>query len=134
MAGYRITPDPDSRPGSDEDEPAPTPAPSLRPGPSRMPNKRRKSTYRAPSGAPLVRSRGPSSPVPPEPQPREQQPDPQPEEGPKWVDKPFVSIARRFWQARNQYESMEKALEQIGSELGVSPEEIIPTIRTLPKA
>ena len=29
---------------------------------------------------------------------------------------------------------MEKALEHIGSELGVSPEEIIPTIRTLPKA
>ena len=29
---------------------------------------------------------------------------------------------------------MEKALEQIGSELGVSLEEIIPTIRTLPKA
>ena len=29
---------------------------------------------------------------------------------------------------------MEKALEQIGSELGLSPEEIIPTIRTLPKA
>ena len=29
---------------------------------------------------------------------------------------------------------MEKALEQIGSELGVSPKEIIPTIRTLPKA
>ena len=29
---------------------------------------------------------------------------------------------------------MEQALEQIGSELRVSPEEIIPTIRTLPKA
>ena len=29
---------------------------------------------------------------------------------------------------------MEKALEQIGSELGVSPEEIIPTIQSLPKA
>ena len=29
---------------------------------------------------------------------------------------------------------MEQALDQIGSELGVSPEEIIPTIRTLPKA
>ena len=67
MAGYRITPDPDSQPGSDEDEPTPAPAPSPRPGPSRTPNKRRKSTYRAPSGSPPVRSRGPSSPVPPEP-------------------------------------------------------------------
>ena len=28
---------------------------------------------------------------------------------------------------------MEKALEQIGSVLGVGPEEIIPTIRSLPK-
>ena len=50
------------------------------------------------------------------------------------MDKPFVSIARGFRQARNQYESMEKALEQIGSELEVSPDEIIPTIRSLPKA
>ena len=50
------------------------------------------------------------------------------------MDKPFASIARGFRQARNQYESMETALEQIGSELGVSPEDIIPTIRTLPKA
>ena len=134
MAGYRITPDPDSRPGIDEDEPTPTPAPSPRPGPSRTPNRRRKSTYRAPSESPPVRSGGPSSPVPPEPQPREQQPDPQPEGGPEWVDKPFVSIARGFRQARNQNESMEKALEQIGSELGVSPDEIIPTIQSLPKA
>ena len=50
------------------------------------------------------------------------------------MDKPFASIAKGFWQARNQYESMEKALEQIGSEQGVSPEVIIPTIRSLPKA
>ena len=50
------------------------------------------------------------------------------------MDKPFVSIAREFRQARNQYESMEQALEQIGSELGISPDQIIPTIRTLPKA
>ena len=134
MAGYRLTPDPDSRPSTDEDEPTPTPAPSPRPGPSRMPNRRRKSTYRAPSGSPPIRSRGPLSPVPPEPQPREQQPDPHPEEGPEWVDKPFVNIARGFRQARNQYESMEQALEQIGSELGISPDQIIPTIRTLPKA
>ena len=134
MAGYRITPDPDLRPGTDEDEPTPTPAPLPRPGPLRTPNWRRKSTYRAPSGSPRVRSGGPSSPVPPKPQPREQQPDTQPESGPEWVDKPFVSIARGFRQARNQYESMEKALEQIGSELGVSLHEIIPTIRSLPKA
>ena len=50
------------------------------------------------------------------------------------MDKPFVSIARGFRQARNQYKSMEQVLEQIGSELGVSPDQIIPTIRTLPKA
>ena len=134
MAGYRITSDPDSQPGSGEDEPTLAPAPSPRPGPSRTPNKKRKSTYRAPSESPPVRSRGPSSPVPPEPQPREQQPDTRPEEGPEWVDKPFANIARGFWQARDQYESMEQVLDQIGSELGVSPEEIIPTIRTLPKA
>ena len=134
MAGYRITLGPDLRPGIDEDEPTPTPAPLPRLGPSRTPNQRWKSTYKVPSGSPPVRSGGPSSPVPPEPQPREQQPDPQLEGGPEWVDKPFVSIARGFQQARNQYESMEKALEQIGSELGVSPDEIIPTIRSLPKA
>ena len=134
MAGYRITPDPDSQPRSDEDKPAPAPAPSPRPGPSRTLTKRRKSTYKAPSGSPPVRSRGPSSPIPPEPQPREQQPENRPEEGPEWVDKPFASIARGFRQARNQYESMETALEQIGSKLGVSPKDIIPTIRTLPQA
>ena len=49
------------------------------------------------------------------------------------MDKSFASIAKGFRQARDQYESMEQALDQIGSELGVSPE-IIPTIRTLPKA
>ena len=75
MAGYRITPDPDSRPESDKDEPAPAPVPSPRPGPSRTPTKRRKSTYKAPSGSPPIRSRGPSSPVPPAPQRREQQPE-----------------------------------------------------------
>ena len=90
--------------------------------------------YRAPSGSPLVRSRGPSSPVPPEPQPRAQQPDPHREGGQEWVDKPFVSIARSFQQARNQYESMEQALEQIGSELGVSLDQVIPRIRSVSKA
>ena len=134
MAGYRITPDPDLQPGSGEDKPTPAPAPSPRPRPSRTPNKRRKSTYRARSGSPLVRSKGPSSPVPPQPQPREQQPGTRPEEGLEWVDKPFANIARGFRQARDQYESMEQALDQIGSELEVSPKEIIPTIRTLPKA
>ena len=138
MARYRITPDPDLRPGSDEDEPAPAPVPSPRHGPAQTPTKRRKSTYKAFSGSPPVRSRRPSSPVPPAPQRREQQPqnrpETRPEEGPEWVDKPFASIARGFRQARDQYESMETALEQIGSELGVGPEDIIPTIRKLPKA
>ena len=72
MVGYRLTPDSDSRPGTNEDEPTPTPAPSTRPGPLRMPNRRRKSTYKAPSGSPPIRSRVQSSPVPPEPQPRAQ--------------------------------------------------------------
>ena len=134
MAGYRITPDPDLRPGTDEDEPIPTPTPFPRPRPSRTPNRRRKSTYRAPSGSPPVQSRGPSSPVPPEPQPRAQQLDSQPKRVQEWVEKPFVSLARSIRQARVQYESMEQALEQIGSELGVRPYEIIPTIRSLPKA
>ena len=79
MAGYRITPDPDLRPGTGEDEP--TPAPSPRPRSSRTPNQRRKSTYRAPSRSPPVQSGGPSSPVPPETQPRAQQPGSQPEGG-----------------------------------------------------
>ena len=134
MAGYRITPDPDSRPGTDEDEPVPTPAPSPRPEPSRTPNWRKKSMYRAPSGSPPVQSRGLSSPIPPETQPRVQQPGSQPEGGQEWVEKPFIGIARGFRQARAQYESIEKALEQIGSELGVGPEGIIPMIRSLPKA
>ena len=50
------------------------------------------------------------------------------------MEKPFVGIARSFRQARAQYESMEEALEQIGSELGVGSEGIIPTIRSLSKA
>ena len=144
MAGYQITPDPDSRPGTDEDEAAPTSAPLPQAGPSsRTPNRRRKSTYRAPARSPLVRSRGPSSPVPPEPHPRPQQPalrtesrpeGARPEEGQEWVEKPFVGVARSIWQARMQYESIEEALEQIGSELGMRPNGIIPTIRSLPKA
>ena len=134
MAGYRITPDPDSRPRTDEDEPAPTPAPSPRPGPLQTPNRRRKSTYKAPSGSPSVRSRGPSSPAPSEPQSRAQQLGFQSEGGQVWVEKPFVSVVRSLQQARVQYESMEVALEQIDSELGVRPEGIIPTIQSLPKA
>ena len=93
MAGYQITPDPDSRPGTDEDEPAPTPTPSPRPGPSLMPNRRRKSTYKALFGSPPVRSRGPSNPAPPEPQPRAQQPSTQPEGVQEWVEKPFDNVA-----------------------------------------
>ena len=50
------------------------------------------------------------------------------------MEKPFVGIARGFRQAPAQYESMEEALEKIGSELGVGPEGIISTIRSLPKA
>ena len=73
MAGYRISPDSDLRPESDKDKPVPTPAPLPQPGPSRTPNWRRKSTYRPPDESPPVWSRGPSSPVPPEPQPRAQQ-------------------------------------------------------------
>ena len=46
MVGYRITRDPDSRPGMDEDEPVPIPTPSPQLGPLRRPNRRRKSTYR----------------------------------------------------------------------------------------
>ena len=144
MVGYWITRNPDSRPGTDDDDAVPTPAPSSRLGlSSQTPNQRRKSTYRAPAGSPLVRSRGPSSPVPPKPQPRAQQPaprpDPQPqgaqlEEGQEWVEKPFIGMSRSIRQARIQYESMEEALEQIGSELGVRPNGIIPTIRSLPKA
>ena len=50
------------------------------------------------------------------------------------MEKPFVGVARSIRQARVQYKSMEEALEQIGSELGVRPNGIIPTIRSLPKA
>ena len=94
MARYRIIPDPNSRPGMDEDEPAPNPAPSPRLGPSRMPSRRRKSTYRAPSESLPVRSRGPSSLAPPELQPRAQQPSSQPEGAQEWMEKPFADVAR----------------------------------------
>ena len=50
------------------------------------------------------------------------------------MEKSFIGIARSFRQARAQYESMEEALEQIDSELGVGPEGIIQTIWSLPKA
>ena len=109
MAGYQIIPDPDSRPGTYDDKAVPTPAPSPRPEPSsRTPNRRRKLTYRAPAGSPLVRLRGSSSPVPPEPQPRAQQPVPrpdpqpqstQPEEGREWMEKPFIGVMRSIRQA-----------------------------------
>ena len=68
MAGYPITPDPDSRPGSDDEGAAPTPVPPpVQETPAPTPNRRRKTTYRALAESPLVRSRGPLSPVPPEP-------------------------------------------------------------------
>ena len=50
------------------------------------------------------------------------------------MEKPFIDVAKSLRQARVQYESMEEALEQIGSELGMRPDEIFPTIRSLPKA
>ena len=49
------------------------------------------------------------------------------------MGKSSVGVARSIRQAWIQYESME-ALEPIGSELEVRPNEIIPTIRSLPKA
>ena len=68
MAGYQITPDPDSRPGSDDKRVVPTPAASpIQETPAHTPNRRRKTTYRALAGSPPVWSRGPSSPVPLEP-------------------------------------------------------------------
>ena len=42
--------------------------------------------------------------------------------------------SKRFPAGSESIRSMEQALEQIGSELGVSPDQIIPTIRSLPKA
>ena len=50
------------------------------------------------------------------------------------MEKPFVGVARSIRQARIQYESMEEALEQIGSKLEVRPNGIIPTIRSFTKA
>ena len=140
---YRITPDPDSQLGTDEDEADPIPAPSPRSEPSRTPNWRRKSTYRVLAGSPPVWSRGLLSPIPPAPRLRPQRPAPRPEaqpegrqleEEPGWEERPFVEVAKSLRQARRQYESMEEALEQIGSKLGVRPNGIIPTIRSLPKA
>ena len=69
MAGYWITPDPDSRLGSDDEGATPTLVASpVQETPARTPNRRRKTTYRAPAGSPPVLSIGPSSPVPPKPQ------------------------------------------------------------------
>ena len=60
MARYRITPDPDSRPESDNEGAAPTPAASpVQEMLAHTPTRRRKTTYRAPAGSPSVRSRGP---------------------------------------------------------------------------
>ena len=109
MAGYRITPDPDSRPRSKDKGQAPTPVASpVREVPVCTPNRRRKTTYRAPEGSPLVRSRGKGSMAQPEQRPQaqpKQQPPPQPEvrpepaqpeqeEEPEWVYRPFTIVAR----------------------------------------
>ena len=68
MAGYRITLDPDLRPGSDDEGAAPTLAASpVQETPVRTPDWKRKTTYRAPEGSPLVRTNGPLSSVPLEP-------------------------------------------------------------------
>ena len=50
------------------------------------------------------------------------------------MEKPFVGVAKNIRQTRVQYKSMEEALEQIGSELGVRPYRIIPMIQSLSKA
>ena len=50
------------------------------------------------------------------------------------MEKPFIGVSRSIQQARIQYESMEEALEQIGSKLRVRSNGIISTIRSLPKA
>ena len=50
------------------------------------------------------------------------------------MEKPFVAVIRSIRQAKMQYESIKEALEQIGSELGVRSNGIIPKIRSLPKA
>ena len=149
MAGYRITPDPDSRPGSDDEGPAPTPAASpVQEVPMRTPNQRRKTTYRAPEGSPPVRLGGPLSPVPPEqrpqaqseqrpPSPPEVRPEPvQPdeEEEPEWVPKPFAAVVASLRQAKMQYLGMKEALEAINAKLGVEPRQMLEHIKALPKA
>ena len=105
MAGYRITPDPDSRPGSDDEGAVLILVASpVQETPARTPNRRRKTTYWAPAGSPPVRLRGPLSPVPPEPQ-SSAQPDEQvtprpgaqleatqPEEDPEWIARPFAVV------------------------------------------
>ena len=131
MAGYRITPDPDSRPESDDEGVAPILGASpVQETPAHIPNQRRKTTYRAPAGSPPVWSRGPSSPVPPEPQSPAQpdqrptlrpgaQPEAmQPEEDPEWIVRPFAAVIASLWPAQ----------------LGVEPRQIMQQIRSLPKA
>ena len=112
------------------------------------PNWRRKTTYRAPEGSPPVGSGGEGSLAQPEQRPQaqsEQQPPPQPEvrlepvqpeqeEEPKWVYRPFTAVARSLQHARSQYLGMEQALEEISSELGVEPRQVVEHIKALPKA
>ena len=73
LAGYRITPNPDSRPESKDEGQANSPVASpVREEPLPIPNRRRKQTYRVPKGSPPVRSRGEGS----RPQPKHRpQPD-----------------------------------------------------------
>ena len=147
MAEYRITLDPDSRPRSDDEGAAPTLAASpIQVTPACTPNRRRKTTYWVPAGSPPIRSRGPSSPVPLEPQSPaqlDQRPTPRPgaqteatqlEEDSEWVARPFAAVIASLRQPKRQYLGMEEALEEIGTELGVEPRQIMQHIRALPKA
>ena len=136
MAGYRITPDPDSRPGSNDEGQAPNPTASpVREEPVHMPNRRRKTTYCALEGSPPVRSGGPTSPAqqnqrpqaqleqrpPLQPEVRSEPAQPEQEQELEWVSRPFTTVARSLRQARRQYLGMEEALEEISAKLAVEP-------------
>ena len=115
MAGYQITLDPDSRLGNDDEGQAPTLATlPVREVPMHTPNRRRKTTYRAPEGSPPVGSGGPASPVQLEQRLQaqlEQRPLPQPEDQPEpaqpdeeeeleWVSRPFVAVTASLRQVK----------------------------------
>ena len=149
MAGYRITPEPDSRLGSDDEGQAPTLAAlPVWEVPMHTPNRRMKTTYRAPEGSLPVGLGGPTSPVQleqclqaqpeqrPLPQPEDQLELAQPneEEEPEWVSRPFAVVTASLRQAKRQYLGMEEALEEISAELGVEPRQVLEHIKALPKA